>query len=91
MGDNLIGRANLGTDVDIAIETSDPSMDRRHCYINVSRDKSGRLTYVLRDNDSLTGTFYMNDLLEPRDRIVMNDGDVFTLGATSLILRSDTE
>ena len=91
MGDNLIGRANLGTDVDIAVETSDPSMDRRHCYINVSRDKSGRLTYVLRDNDSLTGTFYMNDLLEPRDRIVMNDGDVFTLGATSLILRSDTE
>ncbi len=61
------------------------------CYINVSRDKSGRLTYVLRDNDSLTGTFYMNDLLEPRDRIVMNDGDVFTLGATSLILRSDIE
>ena len=28
-GDNLIGRRSKGTDVDISIETSDPSMDRR--------------------------------------------------------------
>ena len=90
-GDNLIGRRCKGTEVDIPVETNDPSMDRRHCIINVKRNKEGKIIYTLRDNDSLTGTFYMNDLLEPRDRIVMNDGDVFTLGATSLILRSDIE
>ena len=34
-GDNIIGRASKGTEVDIPIETSDMSMDRRHCIINV--------------------------------------------------------
>ena len=42
-GDNLIGRRSKGTDVDISIETSDPSMDRRHCVINVKRNKQGEL------------------------------------------------
>ena len=40
-GDNLIGRRSKGTEVDIPIETSDPSMDRRHCIINVKRNKQG--------------------------------------------------
>ena len=55
-GDNLIGRRSKGTDVDISIETSDPSMDRRHCVINVKRNKQGELIYTLRDNQSITGT-----------------------------------
>ena len=91
LGDNLIGRANLGTEVDIPIETSDPSMDRRHCYINVSKDKRGELVYTLRDNDSVVGTFLMNDILAPKDRIRLSDGDVITLGATSIILRSQPD
>ena len=91
LGDNLIGRANLGTEVDIPIETSDPSMDRRHCYINVSKDKRGELVYMLRDNGSVVGTFLMNDILGPKDRIRLSDGDVITLGATSIILRSQPD
>lgn len=39
-GDNLIGRASKGTEVDIAIETTDMSMDRRHCIIHV-KEKGG--------------------------------------------------
>ena len=37
-GDNLIGRRSKGTEVDIPIETSDPSMDRRHRNISDERD-----------------------------------------------------
>ena len=40
-GDNIIGRASKGTEVDISIETSDMSMDRRHCIINV-KEKGNR-------------------------------------------------
>lgn len=87
-GDNLIGRRSKGTDVDIAIETNDPSMDRRHCFINVKRDKQGGIVYTLRDNDSLTGTFYMNELLGPKERIRIEEGAVITLGATSILLRT---
>lgn len=61
-GDNLIGRRSKGTEVDIPIETSDPSMDRRHCIINVKRNKQGEVIYTLRDNDSITGTFLMNEI-----------------------------
>ena len=86
-GDNLIGRRNRGTEVDIPIESNDPSLDRCHCYINVKRNKQGELVYTLRDNNSITGTFLMNELLGPKDQIRLEDGDVVTLGATTLILQ----
>ena len=43
LGDNVIGRRNKGTDVDIAIESSDADLERRHCIIHVRRNKSGEL------------------------------------------------
>lgn len=87
MGDNVIGRRNKGTDVDVSIETSDPSMDRRHCIINVSRKKNGELAYTLRDNQSITGTFLMNEILGDKDRVRIDEGSIITIGATTLILR----
>lgn len=90
-GDNLIGRKNKDTSVDVEIESSDRSMDRRHCYINVKKKKDGSVVYTLRDNDSITGTFYMNEILGPKDRVVIEDGAIITLGATSLILKSSNK
>lgn len=86
-GENTIGRRNIGTEITTPIETSDPSMDRNHCIIHVKRNKQGGLVYTLRDNESNTGTFLMNEILGPKDRIRINDGDIITLGATTLILR----
>ena len=49
MGDNVIGRRNKDTDgVDVPIITSDPSMGRKHCVINVKEDKEGKLIYTCR-------------------------------------------
>ena len=87
-GDNVIGRRNKGTDVDVSIETADPSMDRRHCIINVKRNKQGALIYTLRDNQSVTGTFLMNEILGDKDRVRIEEGAIITLGATTLILRA---
>ena len=86
-GDNVIGRRNKGTEVDVSIETADPSMDRRHCVINVRRNKQGQLIYTLRDNQSVTGTFLMNEILGDKDRVRIEEGAIITLGATTLILR----
>ena len=88
LGDNVIGRRNKGDEVDVPIETNDPSMDRRHCILNVKRNKAGSLIYTLRDNDSITGTFLMNELLGEKDRIRIEDGAIITLGATTLILHA---
>ena len=83
--DNLIGRASRGTEVDIAIETSDMSMDRRHCIIHV-KEKGSRPQLTLRDNPSLTGTFLRNTLLGDRERALLHDGDVVSIGAATFIV-----
>lgn len=84
-GDNIIGRYNRGDEVDIPIQTTDRSMDRRHCVITVKRNPDGTLTHTLRDFPSLTGTFLFNRILGDRERALLEDGAVITLGATTLI------
>ena len=91
LGDNVIGRRNKGDEVDIPIETNDPSMDRRHCIINVKRNKGYGYIYTVRDNDSITGTFVMNEILGAKDRLRIEDGTIITLGATTLILHDVKE
>ena len=56
--------------------------------INVSRDKHGKLKYVLRDGPSYTGTFVDNVILGDRERRVIENGTLFTIGATSIILKA---
>ena len=88
MGDNVIGRYQKGNPANCTFETVDPSVDLNHCTITVSRDKRGDLRYTLKDNNSNTGTFVDNVELNPKERRIISDGTLFTLGATSIILRS---
>ena len=90
-GDNLIGRYNKGTVVTLPIETSDPSMDRRHCIVNVKRGYGDELIYTIRDNQSVTGTFVMNRILGNKERLRIEAGAIITLGATTLILHTPDE
>ena len=92
MGDNVIGRYQKGNPINTPIETVDPSVDLTHCVVRVSRDKRGRLRYELRDTNSNTGTFVDNVELKQGERRIIDDGTLFTIGATSIILRaSDSE
>ena len=88
MGNNVIGRYQKGNPINTAFETVDPSVDLNHCTLNVSRDKRGNLRYTLMDNNSNTGTFVGDVELQPRERRIIEDGTFFTLGATSIILRT---
>lgn len=88
MGDNVIGRYQKGNPINTAFETVDPSVDLNHCTITVSRDKRGALRYTLSDNNSNTGTFVGDVELKPRERRIIEDGTLFTLGATSIILHT---
>ena len=87
-GDNKIGRRCVGTVINVPIETSDMSMDRNHCVINVKRNKQGKLVYTLRDAPSLTGTFLNNEILGDKDRVRIEDGAIVTIGATTFIRRA---
>lgn len=88
MGDNTIGRYMKGSKTTLPIETNDPSIDINHCVINVSRDKHGKLKYILRDGPSYTGTFVDNEILGDKEKRVIYDGTLFTIGATSIILHT---
>ena len=91
MGDNIIGRYMKGSKTNTPIETNDPSIDINHCTITVSRDKKGKLKYILRDGPSYTGTFVDNQILGDRERRVIENGTLFTIGATSIILKTPEE
>lgn len=88
LGDNVIGRYTKGTTISTPIETSDPSVDTKHCIINIKLDKQGNPVYTLRDATSNTGTFYMNDILSNYDRIYLQDNSIITIGATTLIFKT---
>ena len=88
MGDNVIGRYMKGSGINCPIETNDPSIDMNHCVINISRDKKGKVKYILRDGPSYTGTFVDNEILGDKERRVIGNGTLFTIGATSVILRT---
>ena len=88
MGDNVIGRYQKGNPVNTPFETVDPSVDLNHCTITVGRDKRGNLRYTLRDNNSNTGTFVDNVELAQGERRIIEDGTLFTIGATSIILKT---
>lgn len=91
MGDNVIGRYQKGNPINTPFETVDPSVDLNHCTLNVSRDKHGMLRYTLRDNNSNTGTFVDNIEITPRERRIIESGTLFTIGATSIILKGTEE
>ena len=88
LGDNVIGRYQKGNPINTPIETVDPSIDLNHCTLNVSRNRRGELVYTLADGNSNTGTFVDNVELRPRERRIIGNGTLFTLGATSILLRS---
>lgn len=91
LGDNIIGRYNKGTDINQPIRTNDPSIDRIHCIINISRNKKGELVYTLRDASSITGTFLKNEIIGAKDRIRISDGSIITIGAATMILHIKKE
>lgn len=87
MGDNVVGRRNKDTDgVDVPIITSDPSVGRKHCVINVKEGKDGKLVYTVRDFPSLTGTFVKSVLVGKKEQVQIGEGAIVTMGATTFIL-----
>lgn len=91
VGENIVGRLIKGSHANAAIKTVDPSMDTTHCIITVTPRADGTARFVLRDAPSNTGTFLQNEILGDRDRVNITEGDIITIGATTMILRVGNE
>lgn len=90
-GDNVVGRRCVGTRIQAPIDTGDMSMDRRHCIVTATTNPQGITKYTLRDGPSLTGTWHMNEILGVKDRIILHQSDIITIGATTLIFHNPEE
>lgn len=86
-GKSILGRYNPKSTAQLQLMTSDPSMDRNHSILQLT--KKGVLS--IQDNDSMTGTFVNGLELEPGEIRRLWDGDVLTLGATSVIIHLPEE
>lgn len=91
LGNNIIGRYMKGSGINCPIETTDPSIDMTHCILEVTHDKKGQLKYTLRDGPSNTGTFVDNEILGDHEKRILEDGSLFTIGATSIILHTHND
>lgn len=90
-GENVIGRMVKGTSANAAFKTVDPSVDTTHCIVTVKPRPDGTARFILRDAPSGTGTFLHNEILGDKDRVFIYDGDIITIGATTMILREGRE
>lgn len=90
-GENVVGRLIKGSKANAAIKTVDPSMDTTHCIITVKPRPNAEPRFTLRDAPSNTGTFLQNEILSDHDRVNVTDGDIITIGATTMILRTQLE
>lgn len=89
-GRNVIGRYVRGTKINTPIITVDPSIDTTHCLIQVSTTSTPP-KFILSDAPSGTGTFLGNDILSNRDKRILSEGDVISIGAATLIVSLNSE
>ena len=68
-----------------------PRQGKGRMKSNVCRTKRGDLRFTLSDNNSNTGTFVDNVELTPKERRIITNGSLFTIGATSIILKTEEE
>ena len=90
-GENVIGRLVKGSKINSPIKTVDPSIDTTHCIITVKLRKDKDPLYVLRDAPSNTGTFLQNEILGDKEQAYIHEGDIITIGATTMIFRQNIE
>lgn len=90
-GENVIGRQVKGAKSSTLIKTVDPSIDTTHCIITVKPRKNKEPLYILRDAPSNTGTFLQNEILGDKEQAYLHDGDIITIGATTMIFKLKPE
>ena len=90
-GDNTFGRYVKGCKLNAPIKTVDPSVDTTHCIITARQTPQGAWKFLLRDARSITGTYYMDHILGPKEQVALSHGNIITLGATTMIFREHEE
>ena len=88
-GDNVLGRLARGTSATLPNNTVDPRVDTAHLALPATIGQDGQPHYLLRDVGSQAGPFVQDHLLGLKEQVALSDGDIITIGATTLILQAE--
>lgn len=87
VGDSVLGRHNKNSTADLQVLTDDVDLGRNQARIQLT--EKGTLTVA--DFGSNAGTYVNGLLLQPQDRMRLEDGDVLMMGSTTIIVHLDLE
>ena len=84
-GRNTVGRSSSKHEAQIEFETTDRTMSRVQCLLEVVRTKNGRVKVIISDmrsSDKISQkpTLVGDDPLVGDDRLVLEDGDTIQMG-----------
>ena len=84
-GRNTVGRSSSKHEAQIELETTDRTMSRAQCLLEVVRTENGRVKVIISDmrsSDKISQkpTLVGDDPLEEGDRLVLEDGDTIQMG-----------
>ena len=84
-GRNTVGRSSSKHEAQIELETTDRTMSRVQCLLEVVRTENGRVKVIISDlrssnKISQKPTLVGDDPLEEGDRLVLEDGDTIQMG-----------
>lgn len=84
-GRNTVGRSSSKHEAQIELETTDRTMSRVQCLLEVVRTENGRVKVIISDmrsSDKISQkpTLVGDDPLEEGDRLVLEDGDTIQMG-----------
>jgi len=85
VGINIIGRKSTNSRADIALETNDLYISRMHCVITVIEQETGIL-FLLKDYGSKNHILVNDQLLNEKEEIYLQDGDIIQMGKTNIKL-----
>lgn len=91
LGVNTIGRKSVSKPCDVMIETTDKYMSRKHCTIEVVKNRRGQFDYIIYEESATNGTFInasINKKLSQQDQIYLKDGNTIQMGHTKVVLKT---
>jgi len=88
-GANTIGRQAMTSQAKLQLPTSDMNMSRNHAIAEVKVDANGNTYATLANYKNMNLTLVNGKPLGPQDVVMLNKGDIITMGQTTVMIDAE--
>lgn len=85
-GINTIGRKAVSSNAMVQISTDDLYMSRSHAVIDIQQT-GGKTMHILKNDLNKNPSYLNGSLINPNDKLILNDGDHLVFGKTELTFK----